>query len=209
MCRLTRVKRGKERNVVVVESFVATKSNTYRRSIWLIHTGICCWTLISNGSYGHLNNHLAHPPSLNSLRVFSPPCPSIFLFSEPRRYQRRMFWRSEKNECLFVDFPFFPVYSWSIKTHYYSQLLCIVPKSQGFYSYIVRDMIGRHERYDQNGKSQRWTKTNVSSNITLRRWKCTTLGENGSAKIRLRRIFSLANRRMSHNGVQVSHTKLG
>lgn len=29
--------------------------------------------VISNGLYGHLNNHLAHPPSLNSLRLFSEP----------------------------------------------------------------------------------------------------------------------------------------
>lgn len=35
-------------------------------------SAVCCWTVISNGSYGHLNNHLAHPPSLNSHYSFSP-----------------------------------------------------------------------------------------------------------------------------------------
>lgn len=42
-------------------------------------SAVCCWTVISNGSYGHLNNHLAHPPSLNSHCSFSPFV-SLFLF---------------------------------------------------------------------------------------------------------------------------------
>lgn len=126
---LTRVKRGKERNVVVVESFVS-KSNTYRRSIWLIHIGIC-WTLISNGSHGHLNNHLAHPPSLNSLHVFSPLRPSIFLFSEPTTLSETHVLTIEEKWVPSLGFPFVPVTQLIEKTHYYSQLLCesIVPKS--------------------------------------------------------------------------------
>lgn len=58
-----------------VESVFCFEKQHIARSTWLIlHVGICCWTVISNGSYGHLNNHLAHPPSLNSLRFFSPMC---------------------------------------------------------------------------------------------------------------------------------------
>ena len=40
-------------------------------------SAVCCWTVISNDSYGHLNNRLAHPPSLNSHYFFSR---SVLLF---------------------------------------------------------------------------------------------------------------------------------
>lgn len=72
-----KVKRERKRNILTVESF-ASKSNIYRHSTWLILVGICCSTVISNGFYGYLNNHLAHPPSLNCLRPVTP-----FLFLSP------------------------------------------------------------------------------------------------------------------------------
>lgn len=81
---------------------VLFRKTTYRRSTRLIHVGICCWTVISNGSYGHLNNHLAHPPSLNSphLLSFSLSRSSLLPFSEPRCYQRHTLWRlKKKNDC--------------------------------------------------------------------------------------------------------------
>lgn len=69
-----KLKGGKRKNIggSDIESFLFRKATYRGHSTRLIHVGICYWTVISNGSYGHLNNHLAHPPSLNPLSLSLP-----------------------------------------------------------------------------------------------------------------------------------------
>lgn len=82
--RVIAEKRYREKEKVWRLWKVLFRKTTYRRvRLGSSMSAVCYWTVISNGSYGHLNNHLAHPPSLNlTLTISSLLCLFLCLFSQ-------------------------------------------------------------------------------------------------------------------------------
>lgn len=154
-------------------------------------SAVCCWTVISNGSYGHLNNHLAHPPSLNSHYFFSPSHLSLslsfflLLFSEPLRNAIRGA-RSDdsRKTTALTGFPLFYRYQ-------LTERLTIIRHRRESVNQESRTRLpkdsDRKTQIITDEKSQTYSVISHYRDETL--YCATTSGENGPAKIRLRRIF--------------------
>lgn len=81
-CHRERKVQREGKSTEAVESFLFRKATHRRVRPGSSMPGVCCRTVISNGSYGHLNNHLARPPSLDSHYFFSPSRLFLCFFSQ-------------------------------------------------------------------------------------------------------------------------------
>ena len=155
--RVIAVKRYRGREKVWRLRKVLFRKAIYRRvRFGSSMSAVCCWTVISNGSYGHLNNHLAHPPSLNSHYFFSR---SLLLFPRTSALSEAHALTIREKRLLSLAFHFFTV----------TEELTIRYRQENRVTYeiVERFRLKDTDHYGPDEKSR--TNKDVFSNITLLR----------------------------------------
>jgi len=149
-------------------------------------SAVCCWTVISNGSYGHLNNHLAHPPSLNSHYFFSPSRLFLCFFSRNLGAIEGARSDDSRKTTALTGFPFFYRYQLT------GTLIRHCRKNRITYDEITDQEIPieGHRSWQSRWKITDRTKIySVISHYRDENVLYNDVGRNSSVKIRLRRIF--------------------